>query len=263
MDWQEQALKLRCGTRTRIPHCKDDNSMLINHDLKGVSSYCFRCGFHGFLPHGVQRIADLVRRAKEYRAKSTGKPLVLPDDYTLDIPSHARAWYLQYGITAELAQCYSIGYSPDLERVVLPVYEAGELSAIQMRAVSEELKPKYLNPSAVPIQNVLFNSSEEKADIGVVVEDILSCIKVGQILPCSSTLGTKMSDARAYKLSNKYKSVIVWYDNDKAGRIGARKAIRQLELLGVETHRINTELDPKEYTRNQIKKILKEYMRDD
>ena len=257
-DWQEQAELLRCGSRRRIQHCKDDNSMLISHDLKGRAAHCFRCGFHGFIPHGFQRIADLMRRAKEFKEQSEGKELVLPSDYTLVVPPRARAWYLQYGITAELAELYGIGYTEYFDRVVLPVYEDGELHAVQMRAVDADVKPKYLNPSAIPIQDVLFESEEGSSDWGVLVEDILSCIKVGQVISASSSLGTKMSDARTWKVSEKYKNCFVWYDSDLAGRTGARKAIAKLELLGVNCLNVKTPKDPKCYTRREIKQILRE-----
>lgn len=257
-DWQEQAELLRCGSRRRIQHCKDDNSMLISHDLTALSSHCFRCGFHGFIPHGFQRIADLMRRAKEFKEQSKDAELRLPSDYTLVVPPRARAWYLQYGISAELAQVYSIGYTEYLDRVVLPVYEDGELHAVQMRAVEQSVKPKYLNPSSVPIQDVLFESEEGQSEWGVLVEDILSCIKVGQVISACSSLGTKMSDARTWKVSEKYKNCYVWYDSDIAGRTGAKKAVARLELLGVNCYNIRTEKDPKCYTRREIKQILKE-----
>lgn len=257
-DWQEQAELLRCGSRRRITHCKDDNSMLISHDLKGLRSHCFRCGFHGFIPHGFQRIEDLMRRAKEFKEQSEGEELRLPKDYTLEVPSRARAWYLQYGITPELAEMYGIGYTEYLDRVVLPVYGDGELQAVQMRAVDSDVKPKYLNPSSVPIQDVLFESEEGQSDYGILTEDILSCIKVGQVLSAVSTLGTKMSDARAWKISEKYKNCFVWYDSDIAGRTGARKAVARLELLGVNCWNVRTVKDPKCYTRREIKQILKE-----
>lgn len=257
-DWQEQAELLRCGSRRRIAHCKDDNSMLISHDMTAIRAHCFRCGFNGFIPHGFQRISDLMRRAKEFKEQSKGEPLVLPKDYTLEVPSRARAWYLQYGISAELAKMYSIGYTEYYDRVVLPVYEDGELQAIQMRAVEADVKPKYLNPSAIPIQDVLFESEEGRSSIGVLTEDILSSIKVGQVISSVSSMGTKMSDARAWKISEKFETCFVWYDSDLAGRTGAKKAIARLELLGVNCWNVRTEKDPKCYTRREIKKILKE-----
>jgi len=256
--WSDEALALRCGSKTRIQHCKDDKSMLISHDMKAVSAHCFRCGFHGFVPHGVQRIAELVRRAQEFQeAIAYGRELRLPYDYTLDVPSHAMTWYLQYGISAELAQMYGIGYTPSLDRVVMPVYQDGGLQAVQMRAVQDGVKPKYMNPSLVPLQDVLFESEDGQCSWGVVTEDILSAIKVGQVLSSVSTMGTKMSDRRAFLISEKYKNAIVWYDNDPAGWIGARRAVQQLELLGVNTYRLCTTKDPKAYTKTEIRKLIK------
>lgn len=257
MKWHEQARLLKCGSRRRIQHCKDDNSMLISHDLKSVSCHCFRCGFHGFIPHGVQRIADLRKRQQEFRDKMAREGLELPEDYTLDIPTLARAWYLKYGISPELADMYGIGYTPYLDRVVLPIYEDGDLVAMQLRAVDKDVKPKYLNPAASEFNSVIFESQDGEAEYGVVTEDILSTIKVGTVLPSVSILGTNMTDDRAYKISNKFQNVILWLDNDRAGIKAVRNCVSKLALMGCEVYRVQSDKDPKTYTKDKIKQLIR------
>lgn len=258
IDWETQAQKLKCGQKRRIKHCKDDNSMLVNHDLKGYSCHCFRCGFHGFIPHGVQSIADIKRREDEYRSQDFSKGLVLPSDYTLDIPPQHMTWFLKYGVSAELATEYRVGFSESMERLVLPVYSNAELVALQMRTTRDGLKPKYLNPFGPKVSNAVFWAGKPKNRVGVIVEDILSAIKVGQYLRCASILGTNMTDARAIQIASELDHALVWLDNDKAGSRGWIKARTALSLVGVQCTRVRSERDPKTYTRAEIKShILK------
>jgi len=253
IDWESQAQKLKCGQKRRVKHCKDDNSMLVNHDLKGYSCHCFRCGFHGFIPHGVQSIADIKRREDEYRSQDFSKGLVLPSDYTLDIPTSAMTWFLKSGISAELAREHLIGYSESMERVVLPVYAGSELVAVQMRATRDGLKPKYLNPFGPKVSNAVFWAGKPKNRVGVVVEDMLSAIKIGQYIYSASILGTNMTDARASQIARELDHALIWLDNDKAGIDGWRKAATPLSMMGVYCTRVRSERDPKTYTRSEIK----------
>lgn len=257
--WQEYASKLPCGSRRRIKHCKADNSMIVSHDPKGISSYCFRCGEHSFLPHGIQSIEAIRKREAEYRNRIQNGSISLPDDYTLDIPMHNMTWFLQYGITAELARAYSIGYSPGLDRVVLPVFEKGELVAVQNRATDIHVKPKYLNPWGRHVSDAVFWSDEyHESPVIVVVEDILSAIKGGQVLPFASVLGTKISDARINKIVARASHVFLWFDGDEAGQDARVRYTKELKFQGVHVWNIVTPLDPKKYTVTEIRKIIGE-----
>jgi DNA primase len=184
------------------------------------------------------------------------KQVHLPDDYTLDVPKKAMLWYLKYGIDPELAASYGIGYSPSYERVILPVLDDGELIAVQMRAVEPWHKPKYLNPTGPKVAAAVFMSAEPTG-ITVVVEDILSAIKVGKVAHATSILGTSMTDQRANRIARLNHTAIVWMDNDRAGREGRLSASRQLRLLGMRVFEVRTDSDPKTYSIEEIKKHLR------
>ena len=273
MTWEEQALKLRCGGRRRIRCCKDDYSMLINHDLKGISCYCFRCGFSSFLPHGIQCIDDINRRNREYLDSSKKNGIILlPDDYTLDVPPHIATWYFKYGISAELARRYKIGYSDNLNRIILPVYAIDRtttdviddtnsemvLDALQMRAVRSQMRPKYLNPYGPKISSALFWAGK-KTDSVIMTEDILSAIKVGKYHYSVSILGTTLTEGRLARIiANGIKKVYVWLDPDYAGIKGTKQAMNKFALQGIECIRIKSEKDPKEYTKKDIMRFINE-----
>ena len=259
MDWEEQALKLKCGSRRRIRCCKADYSMLINHDLKGISCYCFRCGFSSFLPHGIQCIDDINRRNREYldSSKKSSK-ILLPSDYTLDVPLNIATWYFGCGISAELAKENNIGYSSSLNRIVLPIYSKDKktIEALQMRAIRKDMRPKYLNPTGPKINSALFWAGKRSTSV-VITEDILSTIKVGKYHYSVSILGTNLTDSRLARIiKNGIKKAYIWLDPDKAGKIGAKKAGVKLLMQGIDCSIIRSDKDPKEYTKKDIMRFI-------
>lgn len=256
-DWLEIAKRLPQGQKVRTKcsdNCAGDNSQLISHTEKGYHRYCFRCKTSDFTGHGLRRI-EVIERHKKERAIKRDKRVELPDDYTLDVPSRAAIWYYKYGISAELAREYGIGYTEELDRVVLPVISDDELIAVQMRAVDPWRKPKYLNPIGPKVSSAVFMSAPATG-VTVVVEDILSAIKVGRVHHATSILGTNMTDARALKIASLNHTALLWLDGDRAGVKGLVPAERQLAMLGVDVRRIRTPDDPKTYSLEDIRSII-------
>lgn len=238
--------------------CGTDDSQIISHNNKGYSRYCFRCGAKAFVPKGMQKMT-VRRREQEYAMATLDsvEPLKLPSDYTIDVPKNAAAWYFRYGITPELAVKYKFGYSPYFHRVVIPVYEDGELTAMTMRAV-DNVEPKYLNPKGPKVSNALFITRGNPDSPPVIVEDVLSAIKVSRAgYTGIAILGTNFTDARALKIAHKFPNgVYIWLDGDRAGLRGTNQAEKKLELLGVPTIRIRTDDDPKSYRSEEIQETL-------
>ena len=258
--WLDVAERLPVGSKCKTlcdSGCGNSASQLVSHSQNGYSRHCFRCGEHEFKPHGQRRLSDLIRHQLEYKMIND-KVVALPDDYTLDVPQHAMMWYVKVGISPDLARDHGIGYSPSLDRVVLPVYNraTGTLDAVQMRSVDKNRKPKYLNPQGANVSRALFEVGESKGAV-VVVEDILSAIKVGRVVPTASILGTSLTDERALRLARDNSIVILWLDADGAGYSGTRKAVKKLKMLGVRVYRVDSPLDPKAYNMGEIEDKLK------
>lgn len=260
-DWIDIAKGLPQGGSIRTScseSCGVDKSQIVNHTNKGYSRHCFRCGGSDFKGYGLRSI-ELIRRHKQDRELVEKTGVKLPKDFTLDIPSRAAVWLYKYGISAELAKSYGIGYSEYFDRVVLPVYTDNELVAVQQRAVHPDHKPKYLNPRGPKVDHALFWSTAVETDYVVVTEDILSAIKVGKVATSVSTLGTVLNAFRASQIASKTHHVVMWYDNDPAGKAGTKKAIQELGLVGVNVSVIYTDDDPKacslDFIRQQLERI--------
>ena len=260
MNWISIAkdLPLHGKTQTTCPeNCGSGEKLSVNHSIKSYWCNCYRCGYTDSEFKGKQTLTELTRiQQLNEAAESLELTLELPSDFTQELPRHARAWLFKAGITETTWRAYNIGYSKTLDRVVLPVYDTkGSLEWYQCRALQQGQKPKYLQPSR-DRSKIMFRSKGVGNDLSraVIVEDILSAVRVGAFVDTYSLLGTKITTEQAAGL-RQYKKIITWLDPDKAGRVGAYNIRKTLGLI-TDVGNISTELDPKELSNKEIKEKL-------
>lgn len=257
--WIEIAENLPQGNKARgdcPEECGSGGTLSINHDHKRLWCSCFRCGYTESQSKGIQTLAELQRIKDLNDATTKELPMELPHDYTEELPRHARAWLFAAGVTPSVYKEYRIGYSASLDRVVLPVFDDfGTLIWYQCRALLKGQKPKYIQPSR-DRSEVLYKGHRGSSGNtrAVIVEDILSAIRVGKHIDTYSLLGTKITPSQATSLSS-YKRVTTWLDPDTAGRRGAYKIRKALGLL-TDVDNIITDVDPKELSDEDIIKCL-------
>lgn len=256
MEWLEIAKGLKLGGNTYIEcTCGSGRTLVVNHRNNGYSTFCFRCDRKEWQPKGIMTIAEITAMNKLNKEASSFKSkIVLPEDFSTEIPIEGRLWLYRASITGSLIKKYNIGYSEKLKRVILPVYRYNKLIWFIGRAVHKGQKPKYLAPSENR-DRVLFHSGSPQRNTWVIVtEDILSCIRVGQVIDAVSLLGTKLSIEQTYQLMN-FK-VILWLDNDKAGCDATKKMEKELAMV-TDVHKVVTEKDPKMLTNKEIHNTLR------
>lgn len=88
----------------------------------------------------------------------------------------------------------------------------------------------------------------------VVVEDVVSAIKVGRVGTGLPLFGSHMPPDWIARLVRLRPKVAVWLDPDKV--LEARKLAKKIGLLLPETRTVETEMDPKDYSTEQIKEFL-------
>ena len=254
--WLEIVKKIPTGQKTRVNcTCGDGNTAVLNNTVKGYSYFCFRCDAKAFEARGTLTLDELAAIKQQNKEAAKPLPIVLPEDFTQEIPIQGLLWLYKAGITDTVIRKYGIGYSQQWGRVVIPVYDGDKLVWFQARALNPKQKPKYLQPSADK-SSVVFKSLtyHDSIDRVVVTEDMLSCIRVGKHTPAASILGTKISTEQANKLST-FKRITTWLDSDTAGRRGSYKIRKSLSLV-TEVDDIVTEEDPKLLPDMRIKELL-------
>jgi len=207
-----------------------------------------------YLDGGVNSEAVKKMLLKKEVHKNRSRIYQLPENFTFEIPQKFKDYLLEYHIGHNLIDKYGMGhvqyeYYDNVilkDRLVIPT-DDGFVCRSQ-----EDKDRKWINKSS------LFSSIMETGcmDTVVVVEDPISCIRVGEILPCICALGTSLS----YKQFNNiiaYKNAILWMDYDKGGMDGAIKFRNKLSPY-VKCRMVFTEDDPKCLDEYSIRRQLNE-----
>lgn len=259
--WYEAATRanLKLGQRRRFKHnCGDGDVVLVTSELAGLSAYCFRCDDRLTIRRELS-LADKIAALKA-RTQSTNefRACQLPSDYTLDIPPQYAVWLYKASIRKAQARELGIGWSPSMQRILLPVYNsAGELAFVQARAVMKGQQPKYLNSNGQNAGATLFMTSAINAQTTfcVFTEDMLSAIRCGLYAPSCALCGVSLNNAKLLKILPA-KTILIWLDPDPAGQKAMRKCIKQLSLLHDDVRVIHSDKDPKFLTDLEIKQHI-------
>lgn len=262
--WLATAKTLAAGRRIRIECCSQDKSLMVSNEERGYRAYCFRCGPRGFVAHGDFSIDQLRRRRDEFALLQEAH-VRLPKDFTTEIPSNDAVWLYRSGVSTALSKHYGFGYSAALRRVVLPVYSDGELAGFTARSTIGA-KPKYIERMAS--SNTVFMADPATrlpdadgwtCDSGpdlVLTEDILSAVRVGRIAKRAvALLGTSANADQLGSVSGA-RTIAIWLDGDRPGRVAAHKIVRSLCLQGKIVQRIRTDRDPKFFSNREIRRLL-------
>ena len=202
--------------------------------------WCFGCGFY-------EEKTDLMS-LRERLAGTNYKPVYMESlAFTKHIPKKAMKWLLQNRINLKEIEEYNILWCQDNETLILvhtDEYWQGRHFG--------NYGIKYLSKGRKPL--TIYGDS----DIIILVEDVLSAIKIARLSPeyCAMPLlGSSLSTEHEEVLRDIFKTIYVWLDRDKAKQ--GIKMSRNLRQKGINTKSIITDLDPKEYNEGEIRLWLK------
>ena len=248
---------------TECPAGEDTRSRLYIRRLPDnrIVGYCHNCGMGGSAKAGIRPVH---RRSERPSKASDREGVYLPPDLVLKTslwPSHAVSWPLKYGITRSDLEKYRLGYSPRLDRVVIPVYNSEwDLLGYQTRRLSgTDPLPKYLSRKPRG-QSLVFRTSEAGGNsIVCLVEDALSAIKVSKVAGVDglACLGTHVSKEQLAVLCKQYTTIVIFLDNDNAQvKKKQRQLFQQCSLLFEGVKVVHGSKDPKEHTVPELKELL-------
>ena len=218
------------------------------------SKFCFGCHWYK-LPDSSVKLNELKDRINKHEPISTIGDIYaeLPTDYTTEIPKGPLIWLLQYITQAEIDENF-IGYSKAMERIIFPIYDKEFNLIMYTGRGAEGVLPKYYTVGQrTEVTHIL--SSNSLSNRIVLVEDLLSAIKVSRICSAMPIFGSKIPLEYARKLSKVYERLVIWLDPDK--RQESLKQAFKLEShfrSGVKV--IFSKEDPKCYEDTDIAKHL-------
>ncbi len=251
MDWAELAKELPVSHSMRVncPSCGGKKTCSITNKGNRYVRLCFRCkeadsaSAPAMTP---QERRELIIAAQAFEATEP----TLPQDFTPNIPVPGLLWLSKAGLNYHDIQEHRIGWSPELRRVVLPVYNRRNiLAGVQARSVEPFVKPKYLNQIWSGPRPMFRTDLQKRGRNSTVVltEDIMSACRIAKTgTTAFSLLGTNLMDAPIAEIDESpYDDVVVWMDSDEAGQDARRTMLRQLSAVGINARSVYSELDPK------------------
>lgn len=243
------------------PHCVGESkSMSIERCENGdVRAKCFRCGAVGYQRLDTSNVDSVRSQARQAVARDPstegeerglGRTTRDPECW----PLVAYTWLFGWGLTKDEVRDHHISYDEDNGRLVLPIWWEGEKVGYQSRRLYDKDKgPKYVTRSK---GGVGFMSTIPNNEPGIViVEDIISAIKVGRVQRSIALLSTSPS-MRVKKFLSQHDKFWVWLDMDNPQVIRQALKLRKfLENFG-EAKLIHTIQDPKAYGEDEIRRQL-------
>lgn len=229
-------------SQTRCPECTLKGKDRSGDNLAVYSdghSFCFGCGWHS----GSDRISKI--RIKE---KKTEHLVYLPEDSTTDFPSVALSWIEQYELGRNDLLSHHVVWSEERKRLIFPVFGSEGLLAWQGRSFNPKERKWDTRGDLKTIFHIL-----GKGDSIVLVEDIVSAIKLSRITRAMPLFGNNVGTERFKRLKllcKEKEAVYIWLDPDMRTKsvVEARRGI----MCGLNVHPIFSEHDPKEHSYDEI-----------
>lgn len=225
-----------------------------------VLAYCHHCGLSGYYKEKIRNI-HRVAKPSVGEINVLAKDLRLPKDVLKDEtrwPITATWWLLKYGITNDEVKKHGIVYSPSIDRLLLPLYMDGDYIGWQGRSLTQNRDvPKYITQvdSNRPDGNCGSYRVGLNQDTAVLVEDIISAIKVSRVVDSIALIGSHPTPEVINWIAKRYKNIFIWLDNDKPEVIKMQNKLHSLfrVLVPGKVKLILTDKDPKEYSTEEIK----------
>lgn len=246
-------------------HGDQNPSASCNLDRKLYVCYSYWGGdlFHLIAKlEGKENLTDIVPLIGDFLTGATSSSQDFADkmdaffatqSYSIELPAYSQKviepWMLSHpylrerGVTLTASSLLKIGYDHVENRIVFPHFWAGNLVGWQKRAIpnnpgnwpgTRPESPKYRNSTGFPKSETLYNFHFERSAQGggqsIVVESPMSVAKAVSLgIPnVVATFGAKISATQIELLYRNFDEVIVWMDNDPAGRIAEKKLVKGL-----------------------------------
>ncbi len=216
--------------RERCPKCAEVGRDTAGDNLARYANggaWCFSCHY--------------LEKPTSWKPRVNPDVKELPKDLTSVFHPDNLEWLKQYLNEGEIYSQFK--YSPSMQR---HVFQHG--SYWEARSVNKQ--PKVISSGVKPF--FVWNSTKNQL---VVVEDVVSAIKVSRVAAALPLFGSHLSGDWMALIANRLpERVIIWLDHDKI--IDSRRYAEKLRLLGVRTVSLTSFKDPKAYTTDEIKGYL-------
>jgi len=265
---------LDTGQSIRIPECSEcegegnQNGVQITRVADGFTWWCYRCTRGGKVYDIGMSPEDTLKRLRHMRnlvAKKYSKTLELPEDFTTEIPQDFVTWLSGYELEPKDWEYHEMGYSPSYDRLIIPVYisglygdstATGKMIAWTGRSTESLFKPtkdKWYLLRQWGIKYVYHALLQHRTDILILVEDMISCIKLWTAgYNAVALLTTYVPNELLLGLRNY--DVRLWLDPDAVGK--SMNFTSRFQSYGVPASWLHYHKDPKDCPYKEIPNVV-------
>lgn len=244
----------RCPACAKQGKDRGANNLAVYSD---GHEYCFSCG-HYVSGSGISRFKSRVSQEP-----ITKHEVVLPSDSDVCYPTRALEWVGHYDLTRNDLLNHNVLWSESYKRLIFPIYGDTGLMAYQGRyfgpPAPEGKKPFPKWWGVGDLKNTFHILGKSSCQL-VLVEDIVSAIKLSKFTMAMPLFGSHVGAVRFKRLYSLYKNTVevsIYLDPDKRSEsiVEARRGM----LCGLRTRVIYSERDPKEESVEKLKELLLTY----
>src|SRR3990167_2944088 len=238
---------------TQCPRCAEEGRDTSKDNLAVYDdghTYCYSCAY--YTPkNSLKQLVDLRRIGQEHQLEN-----FLKENLTDDIPLEALTWLSLYDIERFENK---IKWSPSRNLLIFSFYgDHNNIIAYIGRNFNTEKKYKWRSGGKISevfhIQHPKKILTNEWESCIILVEDVISSLKVSRQFIAMPLMGSYISDERFSRLLFFTKEIVFWLDKDKIKSASEHAA--RAQSFGFTSHIIYTEKDPKEYNNQEIKEII-------
>jgi len=230
--------KEACPECRKIGNDRSGDNLAVYSD---GHSHCYRCGYHS----NRTRVTNTT-------TSSLSHTIVLPADVTTELPYEARQWLNKYELTRLDISRNHVMWSEKYSRIVFPYFNETELLAWQGRYIGEDkTKAKWFSQGKI---HEIIHPLQVHQRQAVLVEDIVSAIKVSKICGAIPIFGSSVSTKQILRLKSIVDEVWFWLDPDMRGK--SLKLAHISNTLGLTAHTIFSDKDPKEHSHEEISMLV-------
>lgn len=222
------------------PKCRSSGGDISGDNLGVYSdghSYCWKCGFYN--------PGDIKDKYFKKEPITNSRGLIYPE--ITSFSKETIDYLKKYGLTDDEIYSNLNGHTEG--------YSFFDSAFYQVRRINPIDKPK-VDTRGIIVGNEPIFASSNGGDSVVLVEDIISSIKVSRVIDSCALLKSSIHDILILRLANRYKNCYLWLDPDMYQKM-TKSLLPRLKPYFNQVRVIFSELDPKEYSTQKIKEYLR------
>jgi len=210
--------------------------------------------------------------AARVREKQSGKPFhplvegrpQLPEDVGFNYSKEALDWLAQYEVPHQMLVDNEVMWSESKKWLIFPIHSQSSdgkedlvfYTARNFNPDRENQKePKWISYGSLGDHIPIIGRGNTDKTI-VIVEDIISALRVGEHAACVPLFGTYFQPLMIQRLARYYEDFILWLDYDAFQKALNNSKNIQVYAPNCEAYIIRTEYDPKLHSSEEIITIL-------